>query len=151
MTLATATKRAAPSARMVLLKGVDERGFQFFTNYESRKGRELAENAQAALVFFWPELNRQVRVLGRVAKLSKAESDAYFASRPPGSRWAACASSQSRVIASRADLESEVARLKEVYPEGNPPRPKHWGGFCVRPSEIEFWQSGEHRLHDRIL
>ncbi len=150
MTLATANRRGKPSARMVLLKGFDEQGFVFFTNYESRKGGELTENAQAALVLYWAELNRQVRITGRVTRVTAAESDEYFASRPPGSRIATTASPQSRVIASRSVLEQEVARLKLLYPEENPPRPKHWGGFRVRPVEIEFWQSGEYRLHDRI-
>jgi pyridoxamine 5'-phosphate oxidase len=151
MTLATAGRDGKPSARMVLLKGADEQGFVFFSNYESRKGRELNDNSRAALVFYWAELDRQVRVTGRVSKLSAADSDAYFASRPPGSRFGAAVSKQSSVIASRAVLEQGLAKLKAEYPDTGPPRPKHWGGYRVRPDEIEFWQQGEHRLHDRLL
>jgi pyridoxamine 5'-phosphate oxidase len=150
MTLATSTADGHPSARMVLLKGIDERGFLFFTNYESRKGRELAANPHAALVFYWREVNRQVRVAGRVSKLPAAESDAYFATRPPGSRIAALASRQSSVIASRAVLETRFAELKAGYPNDGPPRPINWGGYCVHPDEIEFWQQGPNRLHDRL-
>lgn len=150
MTLATATKSGKPSARIVLLKGVDRDGFVFFTNYESRKGRELAQNARAALVFYWEPLGRQVRVTGRVSKVSAAESDAYFASRPLGSRYSAAVSAQSRVIKSRADLEQRLAKMKEKYRDAGPPRPKYWGGYRVRPEEIEFWQQGEFRLHHRV-
>ena len=150
MTLATSTPSGRTSARMVLLKGVDRRGFLFFTNYESRKGRELASNPHAALVFYWHEVNRQVRVTGRVSKLPAAESDAYFATRPPGSRIAALASRQSSVIQSRAVLESRYAELAARYPNQDPPRPINWGGYCVHPDEIEFWQAGEFRLHDRV-
>jgi pyridoxamine 5'-phosphate oxidase len=149
MTLATSTRSGKPSARMVLLKGHDDSGFVFFTNYGSRKGRELAGNPRAALVFYWAELNRQVRVTGRVSKVSGLESDAYFASRPLGSRFAASVSDQSRVIPSREHLERAYAEIQARYPKGDPPRPKSWGGFRVRPDEIEFWQSSEHRLHDR--
>lgn len=150
MTLATATRTGRPSARMVLLKGVDERGFQFFTNYESRKGRELAANPHAALVFYWHEVNRQVRVTGRASKLSAAESDAYFATRPHGSRLAALASQQSSVIPSRTVLERRYRELVAGYPHDGPPRPINWGGYCVHPNEIEFWQQGPNRLHDRL-
>ncbi len=150
MTLATAARNGQPSARMVLLKGADEQGFVFFTNYESRKGRELRQNARAALVFYWAQLDRQVRVTGRVSKLSAADSDAYFASRPLGSRFGAAASKQSSVIPSRAALEERLAKLKAKYQDQGPPRPTHWGGYRVRPDEIEFWQQGEHRLHDRL-
>jgi pyridoxamine 5'-phosphate oxidase len=150
MTLATATGSGRPSARIVLLKGVTERGFLFFTNYESRKGRELATNPHAALVFYWREVNRQVRVAGRVSKLSAAESDAYFAARPRGSRLAALASQQSSVIPSRATLEDRYRKLEARYPDNGPPRPIHWGGYCVHPDEIEFWQQGPNRLHDRL-
>jgi pyridoxamine 5'-phosphate oxidase len=150
MTLATATRAAKPSARMVLLKGVDARGFVFFTNYESRKGREIAGNPNVALVFFWAPLARQVRVTGRVSKISAAESDAYFASRPLGSRLGASTSAQSSVIKSRDVLERKFAELAAQYPDGDPPRPKFWGGYRVRPDEIEFWQGGENRLHDRL-
>jgi len=150
MTLATATRDGKPSARIVLLKGFDQRGFVFFTNYESRKGRELAKNARAALVFYWEPLGTQVRITGRVSKVTAAESDAYFGSRPLGSRFSAAVSRQSRVIGSREKLEHRLAKLKAQYPEDGPPRPKHWGGYRVRPDEIEFWQHGEFRLHDRI-
>jgi pyridoxamine 5'-phosphate oxidase len=135
---------------MVLLKGIDERGFLFFTNYESRKGRELAANPHAALVFYWREVNRQVRITGRVSKLPAAESDAYFATRPPGSRIAALVSQQSVVIPSRASLETRFRELDAGYPNHRPPRPINWGGYCVHPDEIEFWQQGPNRLHDRL-
>jgi pyridoxamine 5'-phosphate oxidase len=150
MTLGTATPAGRPSARMVLLKGVDQRGFLFFTNYESRKGRELRANPRAALVFYWRELHRQVRVTGRVMKLTAAESGAYFATRPPGSRIAASASRQSTVIASRAVLDASYAETALQYPHGDVPRPLNWGGYCVRPDEIEFWQQGPDRMHDRL-
>lgn len=150
MTLATTTQNGRPSARMVLLKGIDERGFLFFTNYESRKGRELASNSHAALVFYWREVNRQVRVTGRVSKLPAAESDAYFATRPHASRLAALASRQSSVIPSRAALETRYREFDTGYPNDGPPRPINWGGYCVHPNEIEFWQQGPHRLHDRL-
>lgn len=150
MTLATTTRSGRPSARMVLLKGIDERGFLFFTNYESRKGRELAANPHAALVFYWREVNRQVRITGRVSKLPVAESDAYFATRPLGSRLAALASWQSSVIRSRAVLEARYRELAARYPNDGPPRPINWGGYCVHPDEIEFWQQGPNRLHDRL-
>jgi pyridoxamine 5'-phosphate oxidase len=135
---------------MVLLKGIDERGFLFFTNYESRKGQELASNPHAALVFYWREVHRQVRVTGRVSKLPAAESDTYFTTRPLGSRIAALASRQSHVIASRVALETRFADLGTRYPDGGPPRPINWGGYCVHPDEIEFWQQGPNRLHDRL-
>ena len=150
MTLATATRAGHTSARMVLLKGVDPRGFLFFTNYDSRKGRELGANPRAALVFYWRELHRQVRVTGRVVKLAAAESSAYFATRPPGSRIAAAASRQSAVIASRAALDAGYAKLTAKYPHGGVPRPINWGGYCVQPDEIEFWQQGPDRMHDRL-
>lgn len=150
MTLATTTAAGHPSARIVLLKGIDHRGFIFYTNYLSRKGRELAKNPRAALVLYWPALDRQVRVTGRVSKLSAAESDEYFNSRPVGSRFSAAVSPQSSVIQSRAVLERKLAKLKAEYPDAAPPRPKHWGGYVVRPTEIEFWQQGENRLHHRL-
>ena len=150
MTLASATREGKPSARMVLLKGGDSRGFVFFTNYESRKGREITANPRAALVFFWAPLGRQVRITGRVSKVTPAESDAYFASRPLGSRFGASISRQSAVIESRDVLERKFAKIASEYPAGDPPRPKFWGGFRVRPDEIEFWQSVENRLHDRL-
>lgn len=150
MTLATTTASGKPSARIVLLKGIDHRGFVFYTNYLSRKGRELAKNPRAALVLYWPALDRQVRITGRVSKLSAAESDEYFNSRPEGSRFSAAVSPQSSVIQSRAALERKLAKLKAAYPDAAPPRPKHWGGYVVRPTEIEFWQQGVDRLHDRL-
>jgi pyridoxamine 5'-phosphate oxidase len=150
MTLATNAPGGRPSARMVLLKGVTQRGFVFFTNYQSRKGRELAANPRAALVFYWREMNRQVRVIGRVSKLSATESDAYFATRPRASRLAALASRQSGVIPSRAALVDRYEELEARYQNGDPPRPINWGGYCVHPDEIEFWQQGPDRLHDRL-
>jgi pyridoxamine 5'-phosphate oxidase len=143
MMLATASADGAPSARMVLLKQADERGFVFFTNYESRKGRELRENPRAALLFHYP--GRQVRVEGGVERLPEEESDAYWATRPPGSRAGAVASRQSEVIGSREELEARVAAALE----GDPPRPPYWGGFLLRPHTFEFWIHGDDRLHDR--
>jgi pyridoxamine 5'-phosphate oxidase len=150
MTLATAAHDGKPSARMVLLKDFDERGFVFYTNYHSRKGRELEQNPHAALVFFWQPLERQIRITGRVTKVTAEESDNYFHSRPLGSRFSAAISKQSSVIASRDVLLKRLKKIEEKYPKGNPPRPIHWGGFRVHPNEIEFWQGGKFRLHDRI-
>ena len=150
MTLATATPTGKPSARIVLLKDVDERGFVFYTNYQSRKGQELAATAAAALVFWWVELERQVRVEGTVEKVTVAEADAYFQSRPRGSQLGAWASAQSQVIEDRAVLEQQLQDLEAQY-QGQPiPRPQYWGGFRLRPSWIEFWQGRPNRLHDRI-
>ena len=150
MTLATVTAGGAPDARVVLLKGVEGGGFVFYTSYESRKGRQLAARPEACLVFYWPQLERQVRIEGRVEKVSAAESDAYFASRPAGARLSAHASAQSEVVSGRTFLESRVEKIAGQYGD-NPPRPAHWGGYRVTPERIEFWQGRENRLHDRLL
>jgi pyridoxamine 5'-phosphate oxidase len=150
MCLSTATPDGKTSSRMVLLRGSDDRGFVFYTNYDSRKGRELAGNAHAALLFWWPEQRRQIRITGSVKKVSAEESDRYFAQRPVEHRVSACASPQSSVIAAREELETWAREIQKLHPSEGPPRPKHWGGFRVEPREIEFWQQGAHRLHDRI-
>jgi pyridoxamine 5'-phosphate oxidase len=150
MTLATAAPDGTPNARIVLLKGVDARGFVFYTDYRSRKGAELAANPVAALVFYWHELERQVRVVGTVSRVADAESDTYYRSRPLGSRFGAWASEQSAVLPSRAELEARLASVEARHPDGNVPRPHHWGGFRVEPAEVEFWQGRESRLHDRL-
>jgi pyridoxamine 5'-phosphate oxidase len=148
--LATATPEGKPSVRMVLLRGLDERGFVFFTNYESRKGIELVANPHAALMFYWGELERQVRIEGSVERISSGESDEYFRRRPWGSRISAWVSPQSRVIPNREVLETAYQELLAEYPEENIPRPPHWGGFRVIPTIVEFWQGGPNRLHDRL-
>lgn len=150
MTLATTTAEAKPSARVVLLKAVEDGGFVFYTNYESRKGKELATCPHAALVFHWAALERQVRVEGRVTQVSEETSNAYFASRPLGSRHSALASPQSSVVANRAWLESQVEEVVARYGHAVP-RPPHWGGYCVHPQTIEFWQGRADRLHDRLV
>lgn len=151
MTLATADASGAPSARVVLLKGYDERGFVFYTGYAGRKARELEENPRAALVFYWGELERQVRVEGDVSRVPEEESDAYFASRPEGSRIGALVSRQSEIVESRVVLEERQRELEREYAGGEIPRPEGWGGYRLAPSRVEFWQGRESRLHDRLL
>jgi pyridoxamine 5'-phosphate oxidase len=150
MVLATADHQGRPSARTVLLKGIDARGFTFFTNYDSRKGRELAENPRAALVFFWPGLERQVLVSGEVTRLTAEESERYFRSRPLGSRIAAWASNQSAPVPDRATLEERWRETAARFPGDDVPLPPNWGGFLLAPSRIEFWQGRANRLHDRF-
>jgi len=150
MTLATVTAAGAPSARIVLLKGVEQGGFVFYTNYLSRKGRELDRSARACLLLLWSDLERQVRIDGVVEKVTLAESDAYYATRPLGARLSAWASSQSEKVDSRQVLETSMADTKRRYGE-SPPRPPHWGGYRVVPQEIEFWQGRADRLHDRLV
>lgn len=151
MTLATANMWGLPSARIVLLKGLDEEGFVFFTNYESEKGRQMAEEDAVALLFFWKELERQVRIEGVVRKVTTQESDDYFHSRPKGSQISAVASPQSQVIDGRSTLEEKVKELETQYANSEVPRPEHWGGYRVIPEKIEFWQGRNNRLHDRIV
>ena len=151
MILATATTDGKPSARTVLLKGYDDRGFVFFTNYEGRKAGELEVNPTCALLFYWGELERQIRIEGRASRLSSEESDAYFAGRPRGSRLGAWASEQSHPVEDRSILEERVRALEAEYEGREIPRPPFWGGYRVEPDTIEFWQGRENRLHDRIV
>ena len=151
MILATASREGRPSARIVLLKGYDERGFVFYTNYGGRKAREIEANPLCALLFYWGELERQVRIEGRAYRISEEESDAYFLSRPRGSRLAAWASEQSRQVESRRILEERVRALEADYEGREVPRPPFWGGYRVEPEVIEFWQGRENRLHDRLV
>ena len=149
MTLATASKDARPSARVVLLKSFDDRGFVFYTNYQSRKGRELRENPRASLLFYWSQVWRQVRIEGEVERVSAAESESYFQSRPLGSKLGAWASNQSEVVENRETLEAGFTEKQKRF-GAEVPRPEHWGGYRVKPDTIEFWQGRDNRLHDRL-
>jgi pyridoxamine 5'-phosphate oxidase len=151
MVLSTVDEQARPDARVVLLKEIQEKGFVFFTHYDSLKGKQIKQNPWVALTFYWPGLVRQLRIRGSIALLSPNESDVYFASRPYLSQLSASVSLQSQPIPDRACLESAVEQLKSQYPEGKVPRPPDWGGYLVTPHEVEFWQGRDNRLHDRIL
>ena len=150
MSLATATPEGKPAVRIVLLKGIDRRGFSFFTNYDSAKGCDLEANPRAALVFYWVKLERQIRISGPVERTSREDSAAYFHSRPPGSRLGAWASRQSEVIDSRKILDARLAQMTERFEDGEIPLPPHWGGYRVMPEQMEFWQGRPNRLHDRF-
>lgn len=150
MSLATATPDGKPSVRIVLLKAFDDRGFTFFTNYDSEKGKQLEANPQAALNFFWPKLERQIRIRGSVERTSREDSAAYFHSRPPGSRLGAWVSKQSEVIDSRQILDARLEQMEERFADGDIPLPPHWGGYRLQPDQIEFWQGRPNRLHDRF-
>lgn len=151
MTVATANSAGRPSARTVLLKNIDERGFVFYTNYDSQKGKDISENNQVSILFFWPELERQVRIEGLAEKLSRQESEAYFHSRPIGSQIGAITSPQSAVIESREFLDCRNKELEAEYKDKEIPMPAHWGGYLIVPHRIEFWQGGASRLHDRLV
>jgi len=148
--LSTVDKAGLPHCRIVLLKNVDESGFSFYTNYDSDKGTDLAHNPVAAILFYWRELERQVRIEGTVHRLGGTNSDTYFYSRPEGSRFSAAASDQSKPVANRQELENAVAQLRSAYADGNVPRPDNWGGYCLQPKRLEFWQGRSDRLHDRF-
>lgn len=150
ITLATASKEGIPAARIVLLKGYDEQGFVFFTNYNSAKGKEIEENPNVALLFFWKELERQIRINGSIEKIDGKQSDDYFQSRPVGSRIGAWASPQSTIIENRGIIENNVLKYQEQFSSMEISRPQHWGGYVVKPTKIEFWQGRSNRLHDRI-
>ncbi len=150
MSLATATADGKPSVRIVLLKGFDDRGFTFFTNYDSEKGKQLEANPHASLNFFWPKLERQIRISGSVERTSREDSAAYFHSRPPGSRLGAWVSKQSEVIDSRQILDARLEQMEERFADGEIPLPPHWGGYRLKPDQIEFWQGRPNRLHDRF-
>jgi pyridoxamine 5'-phosphate oxidase len=150
MSLATATPDGKPSVRIVLLKSFDERGFTFFTNYDSEKGKQLEANPHASLNFFWPKLERQIRISGSVERTSREDSAAYFHSRPPGSRLGAWVSKQSEVIDSRQILDARLDQMEERFADGEIPLPPHWGGYRLKPDQIEFWQGRPNRLHDRF-
>ena len=151
VTVSTATPEGRPSSRVVLMRGFDERGFVFYTNYQSRKGREIEENPHAAMCFFWQPMERQVRIEGRIEKTTEAESDDYFRGRPTGSKLGAWVSNQSGVVPGRSTLEAEMEAIKTRFPGEEIPRPPHWGGFRVVPESVEFWQGRRSRLHDRLV
>ena len=151
MTLCTISPSGSPSSRVVLLKDYMDRGLTFFSNYQSRKGRDIEVNPQVALCFYWPDLERQVRIEGVATRLSAIESDEYFAKRPRGSQLGSSVSPQSSVVSSRDELEAKLQALTQQYEGTAVPRPAHWGGYCVTPNRVEFWQGRENRLHDRIL